>query len=185
MIPTSKRFENKAWGAEWCTCPIQENIVGLSPNIAALTVRLVVGIHRTRSYSFKFFFKSGCVCEVISPDDDADVDDGYSTSKLYSNIFAASAQELSRTITINAYTWVLEVEEVNQEKERKIIKLSAYSCNAWFAPCPKNGGMAWDASPAVTANAPVLLLLSFPSLPPPLPRKTSRTQPFHENGLCK
>lgn len=100
MIPTSKRFENKAWGAEWCTCPIQENIVGLSPNIAALTVRLVVGIHRTRSYSFKFFFKSGCVCEVISPDDDADVDDGYSTSKLYSNIFAASAQELSRTITI-------------------------------------------------------------------------------------
>ena len=85
--------------------PIQGcTIVGLSPNIAALTVRLVVGNHRTRSYSFKYVFKFGCVYRVISPADDADVEDGYSTSKLYSNIFAASAQELSRTITINAYT---------------------------------------------------------------------------------
>ncbi len=66
----SQHFQFKGW------------IFGLSPKIAALTVRLVVGNHRNLSYSFKYVFKSGCwsVSTAVNDDDDNDIDDKCATS---------------------------------------------------------------------------------------------------------
>ncbi len=61
---------------------------------------------------------------------------------------------------------------------QKEITYVTYSCNAWFAPCPKNGCMTCNASPVMT----IYLLVPTPLTNGPMPLFT---QPFHENGLWR